>query len=256
MWQAFIPQCTVATVEKRCVTKQGLDSTRLFLCQLGASWQLRTDSILFAAKQGCCDAGQGICLLPQRRNWHTPLVWHCQEWVRCLFNPHDVHGAQNPSPPFCRQGPLRLLAWAACVWSLKNATQGIFPWCKLPAHLHNNPQAGSSDSQADLTHSLEEDSLGIVWQGVCRQLPVVLLHPVHDVILIITDVLTLGILLVIVEGKGYTGHSRAAPNQVEVAWHTHSDADNHMEEGCASPGSPSHVGRQQMSNNRQGSTEP
>ena len=58
--------------------------------------------------------------------------------------------------------------------------------------------------------------LCIFGQVVSRQLPVELLHAVHDVKLIVVELITILVLAVGFQSKGYHRQPLASPNQVKV----------------------------------------
>ena len=70
----------------------------------------------------------------------------------------------------------------------------------------------------DEQHSTYEGRalLCILWQVVSRQLPVELLHAVHDVKLIIVQLIAIHVLAVGLQGTGYHRQPLASTNQVKV----------------------------------------
>jgi hypothetical protein len=67
--------------------------------------------------------------------------------------------------------------------------------------------------------------LCVLGQVVSRQLPVELLHAVHDVKLIITQLITILVLAIGLQGKGYHRQPLASTNQVKVPCTTDYDQD-------------------------------
>ena len=85
----------------------------------------------------------------------------------------------------------------------------------LPQGTHSQDTA--THTGAPWGHAGQKRSLGVVGQGVGGDLPVVLLHAGHDVVLVVHAVVPLLVLAALLQRKGHQRQPLAAADQLEVA---------------------------------------
>ena len=93
----------------------------------------------------------------------------------------------------------------------QSAMHGMLPQCtrSQDAVIHTGALWGHARRQ--------KSSLGVVGEGVCGDLPVVLLHAGHDVVLVVHAVVPLLVLAPLLQRKGHQRQPLAAADQLEVA---------------------------------------